>query len=219
MAWGAREAQGGGSEAARHPRLLRGGGGLPWLSTGCAAGKWRPPSKWALPASLSLLQSLLWANLGAFLGGKEAAGTASLPSEQRITDSLALPYPSQSPAAASHIPQQSGDSWDLRSATPGTSLSLLVQPPALAWNLPPAAASLRAVTGQPPYREVGCAANTTKQASKGMEAVDAGREVPRPGFREDSLGSPQHPVGLECFFKVLSQVAAVIDDSTKLLHL
>lgn len=33
------------------------------------------------------------------------------------------------------------------------------------------------------------------------------------------MGSPQHPVGLECFLKVLSQVAAIVDDSAKLLHL
>jgi hypothetical protein len=71
----------------------------------------------------------------------------------------------------------------------------------------------------PPYREVGSSGKPIKAVSEGLEVVDVGREVPRPTFRKDSLRCPQHPVGLESFLQILAQVAAVVNDGAKLLHL
>lgn len=69
------------------------------------------------------------------------------------------------------------------------------------------------------HREVGCGGHPVKAGAEGLEAVNVGREVPRPVFGEHSSGRPQHPVGLEGLLQVPGQAAAVVDDGPELLHL
>lgn len=84
---------------------------------------------------------------------------------------------------------------------------------------PPRTWSAKASGPVHPYREVDRGGHPVKVIPERLEAVDVRGEVLRPALGEDSPGCPQHPVGLEGLLQVLGQAAAVVDDSTELLHL